>query len=175
MLRFMTHARRSRIDTIAHELASLTRCAFQDYEPLLAKCRRDDLIGHHPTLELFDDAAGLAHEQTYVELRRSLGFVSETLNAEQIAAMEPALAGRFSHGLLLSDWRTVCDTETFLTELTHSFVEQGGTLVQGNVARIESQGSRAVGVTLASGEMQPAEQVVVAAGNGSSARHQACD
>ncbi|MFP3441382.1 amino acid dehydrogenase, partial [Pantoea sp. SIMBA_133] len=73
MLRFMTHARRSRIDTIAHELASLTRCAFQDYEPLFAKCRRDDLIGHHPTLELFDDAAGLAHEQTYVELRRALG------------------------------------------------------------------------------------------------------
>ncbi|MCD6005786.1 FAD-dependent oxidoreductase [Halomonas sp. IOP_6] len=169
MLRFMTHARRSRIDTIAHELASLTRCAFQDYEPLLAKCRRDDLIGHHPTLELFDDAAGLAHEQTYVELRRALGFVSETLNAEQIAAMEPALAGRFSHGLLLSDWRTVCDTETFLTELAHSFVEQGGKLVQDSVSRVETQGGRAVGVTLASGERLPVEQAVVAAGNGSSA------
>lgn len=35
MLRFITHARRSRIDTIAHELATLTRRAFQDYEPCL--------------------------------------------------------------------------------------------------------------------------------------------
>lgn len=169
MLRFVTHARRSRINTIAHELASLTQRAFQDYAPLLENCRRDDLIGQHPTLELFDSAAGLAHEQTYVELRRSLGFASEVLNAEQIADKEPALAGRFSHGLLLEDWRTVCDTETFIVELANSFVEQGGTLVQGSVSRIDTQGSRAVGVALENGDRHPAEQLVVAAGNGSKA------
>ncbi|MGM0616425.1 MAG: NAD(P)/FAD-dependent oxidoreductase [Pseudomonadota bacterium] len=169
MLRFVTHARRSRINTIAHELASLTSRAFQDYAPLLENCRRDDLIGQHPTLELFDSAAGLAHEQTYVELRRSLGFASEVLNAEQIADKEPALAGRFSHGLLLEDWRTVCDTETFIVELANSFVEQGGTLVQGSVSRIDTQGSRAVGVALENGDRHPAEQLVVAAGNGSKA------
>ena len=169
MLRFVTHARPSRINTIAHELASLTSRAFQDYAPLLENCRRDDLIGQHPTLELFDTAAGLAHEQTYVELRRSLGFASEVLNAEQIADKEPALAGRFSHGLLLEDWRTVCDTETFIVELANSFVEQGGTLVQGSVSRINTQGSRAVGVILENGDQHPAEQLVVAAGNGSKA------
>ena len=169
MLRFVSHARSSRINTIAHELASLTQRAFQDYAPLLENCRRDDLIGQHPTLELFDTASGLAHEQTYVELRRSLGFASEVLNAEQIAEKEPALAGRFSHGLLLEDWRTVCDTETFIAELANSFVGQGGELVQGSVSRIDTQGSRAVGVTLESGERHPAEQVVVAAGNGSKA------
>lgn len=169
MLRFVTHARRSRINTIAHELASLTSRAFQDYAPLLENCRRDDLIGQHPTLELFDSAAGLAHEQTYVELRRSLGFASEVLNAEQIAEKEPALAGRFSHGLLLEDWRTVCDTETFIAELANSFVEQGGTLVQGSVSLIDTQGSRAVGVILENGDRHPAEQLVVAAGNGSKA------
>lgn len=167
MLRFVTHARPSRINTIAHELASLTSRAFQDYAPLLENCRRDDLIGQHPTLELFDSAAGLAHEQTYVELRRSLGFASEVLNAEQIAEKEPALAGRFSHGLLLEDWRTVCDTETFIAELSNSFVEQGGTLVKGSVSRIDTQGSRAVGVALENGDRHPAEQLVVAAGNGS--------
>ncbi|XGA79765.1 FAD-dependent oxidoreductase [Halomonas sp. CH40] len=169
MLRFVTHARPSRINTIAHELASLTSRAFQDYAPLLENCRRDDLIGQHPTLELFDTAAGLAHEQTYVELRRSLGFASEVLNAEQIAEKEPALAGRFSHGLLLEDWRTVCDTETFIVELANSFVEQGGTLVKGSVSMINTQGSRAVGVILENGDQHPAEQVVVAAGNGSKA------
>jgi len=169
MLRFVSHARRYRINTIAHELASLTSRAFEDYAPLLENCRRDDLIGQHPTLELFDTAAGLAHEQTYVELRRSLGFASEVLNAEQIAEKEPALAGRFSHGLLLEDWRTVCDTETFIVELANSFVEQGGALVQGSVLRINTQGSRAVGVILENGDQHPAEQLVVAAGNGSKA------
>jgi len=169
MLRFVTHARRSRINTIAHELASLTSRAFQDYAPLLENCRRDDLIGQHPTLELFDSATGLAHEQTYVELRRSLGFASEVLNAEQIAEKEPALAGRFSHGLLLEDWRTVCDTETFIAELAKSFLEQGGPLVKGSVSRIDTQGSRAVGVALENGDWHPAEQLVVAAGNGSKA------
>lgn len=169
MLRFITHARRSRINTIAHELATLTSRAYQDYAPLLDNCQRDDLIGQHPTLELFDDAAGLAHEQTYVELRRSLGFASDVLNAEQIAEREPALAGRFSHGLLLADWRTVCDTETFIAELAKSFIAQGGKLVRDSVTRIETQGSLAVGVTLESGERLPADQVVVAAGNGSKA------
>jgi D-amino-acid dehydrogenase len=63
----------------------------------------------------------------------------------------------------------VCDTETFIVELANSFVEQGGILVQGSVSRIDTQGSRAVGVILENGDRHPAEQLVVAAGNGSKA------
>ncbi|MDI5983755.1 FAD-dependent oxidoreductase [Halomonas sp. M4R5S39] len=167
MVRFMANARRSRIDAIAQELASLTSKVYQDYQPLFDKCENDDLIGSQPTLEVFDTRSGLEDEQVYIELRRELGFKVETLGAKEIGDLEPALAGKFSHGLLLSDWRSVRDTEGFIAELTKSFVSQGGVRIKDTVQSIQTSQGKATGITLDSGRSIPVEQLVVAAGNGS--------
>lgn len=169
MVRFMANARRSRIEAIAAELASLTSKAYQDYQPLFNKCSDQDLVGSQPTLEVFDTRSGLQHEEAYIALRRELGFKVESLGAGEIADLEPTLAGKFSHGLLLSDWRTVRDTEGFIAELTKSFVDQGGIRIRDSVDQIQSAQGRATGITLRSGKALPVEQLVVAAGNGSKA------
>ncbi|MCE9681815.1 NAD(P)/FAD-dependent oxidoreductase [Halomonas alkalisoli] len=167
MMRFLANARRSRIETIAKELASLTSKVYQDYESLFEQCEDKALLGSQPTLEVFDTPAGLAHEQAYIALRRELGFKVESLGAGEIGELEPALAGKFSHGLLLSDWRTVRDTKGFIAALTKSFVDQGGTRLQDSVKRIESSLGKATGIRLESGRAVALDQLVVAAGNGS--------
>ena len=167
MFRFLANARPARIQTIASELASLTNHAYQDYQPLLEKCHDKELFGSRPTLEVFDTRSGLEDEQAYIALRRELGFSVEPLDAREIHDLEPSLNGKFSHGLLLSDWRTLKDTEGFITALTQSFIEQGGVRIKENVNSIQTSQGWATGVALAGGKSLPVDQLVVAAGNGS--------
>jgi D-amino-acid dehydrogenase len=165
--RFLACARHSRINTIAREMASLTQDVFADYAPLLDACEDKALLGQRPIMEVFDSAAGVERERAHNATREALGFTSEVLNASEIADLEPTLAGRFSHGLLLSQWRFVSDTEAFLRALSDSFVSQGGRRLQVGADRINESNGRATGVTLANGEHVAAAHVVVAAGVGS--------
>ncbi|PMS38008.1 D-amino-acid dehydrogenase [Trinickia symbiotica] len=166
-LRFVSCARHSKIESIARAMATLTHDVYADYAPLLEACGDKALMGEQPVIEVFDDPDGIAREKPHLDLRMSLGFESRRLDAAEIGDLEPALAGRFSHGLLFPDWRAVSDTEGFIAALTDSFVEQGGRRVRAEAARIDESSGRATGVTLMNGERLAATHVVVAAGTGS--------
>lgn len=165
--RFVASARHAKIVSIAQAMATLTHDVYTDYAPLLDACGDSALLGQHPVLEVFDDPAGIVHEQPHLELRQSLGFQSQRLTATEIGDLEPALAGRFRHGLLFPEWRAVNDTEGFIAALTASFEAQGGRRIRANAARIDEAEGRATGVMLTSGEHIAAAHVVVAAGTGS--------
>ncbi|WP_256578137.1 FAD-binding oxidoreductase [Pseudomonas sp. PIC25] len=166
-LRFVANARHSKIVEIAQAMTTLTENVYEDYAPLLEACSDKSLLGDRPIIEVFESAEGVVHERPHLELRKSLGFSSEELDASDIAELEPSLAGKFKSGLLFPDWRAVSDTEGFIAALTRSFIEQGGVRIREQAKRIDSVGDRATGVLLASGERIPAQQVVVAAGTGS--------
>jgi len=166
-LRFVACARHSRIVEIANEMATLTHHVYEDYAPLLERCADKTLMGERPIIEVFDTPEGLAQEGPHMELRRSLGFKSEVLDRAAISDLEPALAGKFSHGLLFPDWRAVSDTKGFIAALTQSFIDQGGIRVRGQVEKIDEVSGRASGITLVNGERYKADHVVIAAGTGS--------
>ena len=162
----MPGARHAKIVEIAQSMATLTHDVYADYAPLLDACDDKTLMGEQPILEVFDDPAALDRERPHLELRESLGFRSERLNANDIGELEPALSGKFSHGLLFPDWRAVSDTMGFVAALTESFVAQGGIRIRTEASRIEEDRGLATGVTLANGERVQARHVVVAAGIG---------
>lgn len=166
-LRFVACARSVRIESIAGELATLTHHVYTDYAPLLEACEDKALMGTRPVIEVFDSASALEHERPHLELRQSFGFRAERLGAGDIGDLEPALAGKFAHGLLFPDWKAVSDTEGFVAALTASFVEQGGRRIRTSARAIDETAGRATGVTLANGERVAADHVVVAAGTGS--------
>ncbi|MCP3713064.1 FAD-binding oxidoreductase [Paraburkholderia sp. CNPSo 3274] len=165
-VRFLMCARHSKIVDIAQSMATLTRDVYEDYAPLLDACGDKALMGERPIIEVFDDPSGIAHEQPHLELRESLGFKSQRLNAEDIGDLEPALAGKFAHGLLFPDWRAVSDTMGFIAALTESFIAQGGRRVRTEASRIDESNGHATGVALANGERIAVQHVVVAAGTG---------
>ncbi|MDZ5111317.1 NAD(P)/FAD-dependent oxidoreductase [Pseudomonas putida] len=168
-LRFLACARSSKIHQIAQDMAKLTQHVYEDYAPLLDACPDKSLLGDRPILEVFDSSAGLAHERPHLELRKQLGFKSEELDGAAIGDLEPALAGKFQHGLLFPDWRAVNDTEGFIAALTQSFIAQGGVRLRQTAKSIDAHLDRATGVTLADGTRVPADHVVLAAGTGARA------
>ncbi|WP_321929710.1 NAD(P)/FAD-dependent oxidoreductase [Paraburkholderia guartelaensis] len=165
-LRFLMCARHAKIVDIANAMAALTHEVYADYAPLLDACDDKALMGERPILEVFDDPKGIEHEQPHLALRESLGFKAQRLNAKEIGDLEPALAGKFAHGLLFADWRSVSDTMGFIAALTDSFIARGGRRIRTEASRIDEANGRATGVTLANGERVEARQVVVAAGTG---------
>ncbi|WP_406834003.1 NAD(P)/FAD-dependent oxidoreductase [Pseudomonas asiatica] len=165
-LRFLACARSSKIHEIAEDMARLTQHVYTDYAPLLDACPDKSLLGDRPILEVFDSPAGLAHERPHLELRKQLGFKSEELDGAAIGDLEPALAGKFQHGLMFPDWRAVSDTEGFIAALTESFIAQGGVRLRQTAVKIDENHDRASGVTMANGIRLPADHVVVAAGTG---------
>jgi D-amino-acid dehydrogenase len=165
-VRFLMCARHAKIVDIANAMATLTHDVYADYAPLLDACDDKALMGERPILEVFDDPKGIEHEQPHLALRQSLGFKAQRLNAKEIGDLEPALAGKFSHGLLFADWRSVSDTMGFIAALTDSFIAQGGRRIRTEASRIDEANGRATGVTLANGERVAARHVVVAAGTG---------
>jgi D-amino-acid dehydrogenase len=165
-VRFLMCARHSKIVDIAQAMAALTHDVYDDYAPLLNACDDKNLLGERPILEVFDDPRGLEHEQPHLELRQSLGFKAQKLSADEIADLEPALAGKFAHGVMFPDWRAVSDTEGFVAALTASFVSQGGRRLRTEARRIDEANGRATGVTLVDGERVEANHIVVAAGIG---------
>jgi D-amino-acid dehydrogenase len=166
MLRFMACARHSKIESIAQSMATLTKHVFADYAPLLDACDDKALLVQQPVMQVFDGPEGVARERGHIEMRQSLGFSSQVLNAAEIGDLEPALGGRFAHGILLPQWRFVSDTEGFIAALTESFEQQGGRRIRTNVLSIDEDAGRATGVKLANGERVAATQVVLAAGAG---------
>jgi D-amino-acid dehydrogenase len=166
-LRFLACARHSKIVEIAEAITTLTSRVYDDYAPLLDACDDKALLGQKPIIEVFNSPTGITHERPHLELRKRLGFQSEELDAAAIADLEPALAGKFKHGLLFPDWRNVSDTEGFIAALTESFIDQGGVRVLGEVKRLVELEDMATGVTLANGDRYPASNVVIAAGAGS--------
>ncbi|AFT90298.1 NAD(P)/FAD-dependent oxidoreductase [Paraburkholderia phenoliruptrix] len=167
MMRFLACARRSKLVEISRDLASLTGRVFEDYEPLLGECAGEPLLSERPVMQVFDSAAGLEDDLRHADLPRSLGFSFEKLGADEIGDLEPTLAGKFSYGILLSDWRFVTDTERFIVALTESFLSLGGRRLQAGANRINEDNGRATGVLLSTGESVAADQIVVAAGVGS--------
>ncbi|MEM5402763.1 NAD(P)/FAD-dependent oxidoreductase [Paraburkholderia unamae] len=165
-VRFLMCARHAKIVEIAQSMATLTHDVYADFAPLLDACDDKTLMGERPILEVFDDPSALAHEQPHLDLRESLGFKSQRLNAKEIGDLEPAFAGRFSHGLIFPDWRAVSDTMGFISALTASFIAQGGRRIRTEADRIDESNGQATGVTLANGERIAARHVIVAAGTG---------
>ena len=168
-MRFLACARPSKINEIAQDMARLTQHVYEDYAPLLDACPDKTLLGDRPILEVFDSPAGLQHERPHLELRKQLGFRSEELDGAAISDLEPALAGKFQHGLMFPDWRAVNDTEGFIAALTESFIAQGGVRIRQRVAKIDEHHDKATGVTLQDGARVPADLLVVAAGTGARA------
>ncbi|MGF6970558.1 D-amino-acid dehydrogenase [Paraburkholderia sp. WC7.3g] len=167
MMRFISCGRQSRLVEISRALASLTRRVFEDYQLLLDACPNEVLLNQRPVLQVFDSGKGLEQDLRHADLPRSLGFAFDKLSAGEIGELEPALAGKFAYGILLSDWRFVTDTERFIVALTESFLSLGGRRLQAGANRINAENGRATGVLLSTGESVAADHIVVAAGVGS--------
>ncbi|NIF41409.1 FAD-binding oxidoreductase, partial [Burkholderia sp. Tr-862] len=156
----------------AGALAALLSRAADGYAPLLASPRLAAFVRPRECLYLYARQASFDAAQPSLALRRRLGVPFDTLDADAIRRLEPALAPIFTRGVLFHGSWHFSDPCGFLDALFAHLATGGATLERAQVERIEPVGD---GVAVhAGGTAGLFDHVVIAAGARSRAFAAAC-
>lgn len=131
--------------------------AIADGTPAAQYLRDDDYFYGYK-----DRAAFLADSYGW-DMRRKHGVTFEELTADELAAADPALAGRFGFGVRLLRHGRITDPGAYVTALAAHFYAHGGTFQQANVTDIVVENGLCTGVDTDQGLLH-ADQYVLTLG-----------
>ncbi|MGC2943382.1 NAD(P)/FAD-dependent oxidoreductase [Burkholderia ambifaria] len=172
LARFLAASTPARHARSAGSLAALLSRAADGYAPLLASSRLAAFVRARECLYLYGRQASFDAAQPSLALRRRLGVPFDTLDADAIRRIEPALAPIFTRGVLFHGSWHFSDPSAFLDALFAHLATGGATLERAQVERIEPVGD---GVNVhAGGAAGLFDHVVIAAGARSRALAAAC-
>ncbi|MBV2179668.1 MAG: FAD-dependent oxidoreductase [Castellaniella sp.] len=127
---------------------------------------RSGLTGHlhsRGVLELYEGEARYRASQETARWRARYGIESQLLQGAELAALQPGLAPRFTHGVFVSDWRNVADPYALGQAIGQQAVARGVRLLRGSVRSL-TPNAPGMRLTLDDGSHLQAGQVVLAAG-----------
>ncbi|MFV0474738.1 MAG: NAD(P)/FAD-dependent oxidoreductase [Pikeienuella sp.] len=164
LLRFAANARPARMRAIAADLARLTFMATADFKAQIADIGRPDLLVERPVIKLFDGEADREEMRAPFALARKMGCTIDEISGAEAREMEPAIAADFRYAALLRDWSHVADPVLLVRELHRAFAARGGVVRPVAGTGFTREGARVTGVKTGAGEVEPADEVVIAAG-----------
>lgn len=137
LARFLQAAQGERVVVHRHALAALNSRAVQSWIDCLTFIGRQDLLVQSGYLLAWEKAQGLSaarHEAAHLQ---RWGLEVEVVDAAAIDALEPALAGRFHHGLHFRHAWRMRDPGWLCTALFEAFIGHGGRWSQQRVERLD--------------------------------------
>ncbi len=164
LLRFLRASRREEVVRIAGALRGLLAPIFDSYAPLLEHAGAQSLLRRSGCLYVYGSQQSSAKWKWGMDLRRSLGVDLRDVSAEELAALEPDLKGRFRFGILAPDNGSTVDPEALVKALHAQCIADGAQLVIGAAQGFEQHGDTVRAVRLEDGTRIGCDGVVVAAG-----------
>ena len=163
LMSYLAHATGPKVERIADALALLLGDTVEQHLSLAAGTGAERFI--HPCDYLFGYGSRADYEADgYAwRIRRARGFASEEMDAEALAAYDPALAGRFGFAVRCGGHGRISDPGAYAHALHAHFTGQGGEAVVAAVSDIRMEGGRAAALTTDRGEIL-ADHLVVTAG-----------
>lgn len=133
---------------------------------MLAMMSRTGLDRHLHTqgmLEVYEGADRFAVAQEVVRERARHGIESQPLQGAELAAFQPGLSPRFTHGIHIPNWRNIDDPLQLTQDIAEHAFSLGARLIRGAVGQIRptTQGGC---ITLEDGSTIDARRIVIAAG-----------
>lgn len=162
LLRWVAAGRSSRVQEISAAMRLLHAPALDLYQGLLAE-RYDTLIEKTGQLYVWRNPAASASEHIARQLRESHGVAVQALNAQEVRAMDPALADGFVRGLYFPENAHTVDPLGLVNAAVDLFVQAGGNVKLAEVRGFELRDGKAVHAASGSVILQ-ADAFVLAAG-----------
>lgn len=125
LARFLWHSTAARSEASTRALAQLLARAQGGYDALIAQAGLAGFIRPQECLYLYSSEAAYAGALAGLDLRRTLGVPVQTLQASEIAALEPALEPIFVRGALFGGSWHLSDPAGFLQTLQRYLQAQG--------------------------------------------------
>ena len=169
---FLRHSTAGRSRASSAALATLLLRAQSGWDPILDAVGRD-LIDGQECLYLCETEAAFQAAGPDLDYRRQLGVAFDLLAQADISALEPALAPRFTQGVLFrGSWR-FRSPHRLLLKLAEHLARQDVQLIQEEACRIETGEEGAI-LHVRTGAPLAFDQVVLAAGAKSRALAASC-
>ncbi|MCB1883079.1 MAG: FAD-binding oxidoreductase, partial [Geminicoccaceae bacterium] len=162
--RFLRASRPDRVEASTTALAPLLAAADRAHDAVIQRAGLGDLVHRVGWLKVaMSEAAMLQATARERAAYARFGIPHETLDADGVRALEPALGEGVRAGLFLPQNRAVRNPAAYVAGIAEAFVRRGGRIVRGRAEAIETADGRATAVRRAGGDL-PADLVVLAAG-----------
>ena len=162
--RFLAAGRRSRVDSIAADLAPLVNQAGLAHKDLVRTNRVDsNLIQPRGFLHLFETAQDYQTSVLERELGARHGVRFDIVGSDEITQLEPGLARSFHRGIFYPDKEQVVQPLALTQAYVDAFRSLGGTVLNESVRRFEMGPDGPTKIVTDLG-IYPVDRLVIAAG-----------
>ena len=163
LLGFLMQSRPGKVAANARALASIVPGAYEAYRPLIDAAGIQAMVRPSGELHVFETDRAFAQAQPVFDIRREHGVDVETLDADAVRQLEPALTRTVRHGLFLPGCYQTVNPFGFIDALARHFVAEGGTILKANVEDISVSADGTIDIAT-DGETLAAEKIVLAFG-----------
>ncbi|MBN8629492.1 MAG: FAD-dependent oxidoreductase [Rhodobacterales bacterium] len=133
-----------------------------ELEPFLSATGTLGMLRNDGNLQVYEGEAELKASLPGWAAREAHGIEFRHMTAAEMAVVQPGLAPRFTHGTFTPGWFSIADPKDYVLALADRFREQGGTILQAEIAGLDPKDGNMHLRT--SGEALVADKIVVAAG-----------
>lgn len=164
LLRFLRASRPADVERIATAMRGLLAPVFEAYEPILQRANATGLIRRTGCLYVYSSKQAADRWAWGMDLRRRLDVDLRPVDADELAAMEPDLQGRFRFGLFAPENGSAVDPSRLVKTLYAQAIADGARHVRAAAAGFDRGNGHVRTVRLDNGDALAVDGVVVAAG-----------
>ena len=162
MLRFWRACQPDRVEAATAAQTALMDLSKAELEPFLQATGTLGMLRKEGNLQVYESRAELDVSQPGWDARARHGIDFQHMNAAEMAAIQPGLSPRFTHGTFTPGWFSIADPKTYVLALAERFRAGGGVIERASVSALKPD---AAGVAIETeGGSRRAGHVVVAAG-----------
>lgn len=143
--------------------AALIGLAETEMLSMLARARLDGHLRAEGVLEVYEGATRFDAAREIARERLAHGIESRPVQGAELAELQPGLAPRFTHGMLIPRWRNVDDPHALAVDIGRQARALGARLLRRKVRAIEPAGHGGE-LALDDGTALAARRIVIAAG-----------
>lgn len=162
--RFFQAGSNQNIAEIIPVLTDLLKPVYADFKPLLREAGIEKLLHKNGSLTLYHHYKTYKSESREWALKREQGIRFETVTADEIRGLEPALAPVFEMGVRNLDWGHVDDPYQISIALFELFIANGGKYKPVAVKNFAIEQGVVKGVLSEAGEHFIGQKIIIAAG-----------
>ncbi len=151
---------------VAHSTAAQTALmdlSKAELEPFLQQTGTFGMLRKDGNLQVYESKAELEASLPGWQAREEHGIAFRHLDADGMAAIQPGLATRFTHGTFTPGWYSIADPQGYTLALADHFRTRGGIIERLEVESLQPFGD-GIAVHVRDGRSRQAAQVVLAAG-----------
>lgn len=163
MFRFWRACSASAVARSTSAQTALMDLSKAELDPFLRATGTESMLYRNGNLQVYEGEGELRASLPGWAARADHGIEFHHMNASEMAALQPGLAPRFTHGTFTPGWYSIADPRLYTLALAERFQAQGGQLHLGDVMTLVP-GEGHVAVQTSGGETLRAPQVVLAAG-----------